>query len=187
MTISHQLIKDCVDKDRKAQFQLYKSCFNVLMGVCMRYKKDEQEAAEILNTGFLKILNNLDKYDPNAPFKPWIKRIMINTIIDEFRKNRKVRELIEYKDFTEEHNQNDSIDFNMADKLFDVEQLEGLIKNLPSVSQKVFNLFAIDGYAHKEIGNLLNISEGTSKWHLSFARKKIKEMLQKSINSTKVS
>jgi len=187
MKISNQLIKDCVRKDRKAQFQLYKSCFNLLMGICMRYKQDEQEAAEVLNVGFLKILNNLEKYKPETPFNAWIKRIMINTIIDDFRKNRKVRELIEYKDFSEEKNQIDFIDYSLADKVFDIEQLEAIIKQLPPVSQKVFNLFAIDGYGHREIGDLLGISDGTSKWHLSSARKKIKEMLQKSINSTKVS
>ena len=172
--------------DRRGQFQLYKSCFNVLMGVCIRYKKNEEEAASVLNTGFLKILNNLNKYNAEAPFEAWIRRIMINTIIDDFRKNRKVKELIEHTDFSEYEANAELIDFNIADQLFDAQQLESFIKKLPTVSRKVFNLFAIDGYSHKEIAELLGISEGTSKWHLSSGRKKIQELMQKAINSSKV-
>ncbi len=179
MNIHPQLLKDCQRGDRKAQFQLYRSCYNVLMGVCVRYQKNQEEAKAVLNLGFLKILNNLDKYSFKAPFFAWIRRIMINTIIDEFRKNRKVKELIEYQDFTETNDASHLIDFNEAEKQFDAEQLEVLIRRLPTVSQKVFNLFAIDGYSHKEIGKMLNISDGTSKWHLSFARKKLQEMMRK--------
>ena len=186
MDINPQLLKDCMNGDRRGQFQLYKSCFNLLMGVCIRYRKSEDEAASILNIGFLKILNNLNKYKKEVPFDAWIRRIMINTIIDDFRKNRKVRELIEHTDFSEYETGTELIDFNQADQLFDAEQLERFIRNLPPVSQKVFNLYAIDGYAHKEIADLLGISEGTSKWHLSSGRKKIQEMMQKAINSSKV-
>lgn len=171
--------------DRRGQFQLYKSCFNLLMGVCIRYKKNEEEAASVLNVGFLKILNNLDKYKTEVPFEAWIRRIMINTLIDDFRKNRKVKELIEHTDFTIESSY-ELIDFNIADQLFDVEQLESFIKQLPTVSRKVFNLYVIDGYSHKEIGEMLGMTEGTSKWHLSSGRKKIQEMMQKAINSSKV-
>lgn len=177
MNINAQLLTDCKKGNRRAQFQLYQSCFSTLMGVCMRYKKDEAEAASILNVGFLKILKNLDKYNPPVPFEAWIRRIMINTLIDEFRKNRKVRELIEHTDFEDYHNHKDLVEFNDADLKFDAEQLELLIKKLPPVSQKVFNLFAIDGYSHQEIGDMLGISIGTSKWHMSSARKKLKEYI----------
>ncbi len=186
MKVSQQLIQDCVNGDRRAQFQLYKSCFNILMGVCMRYKKDEDEAASILNMGFLKILNNLGKYKPEAPFDAWIRRIMINTVIDEFRKNRKVKELIEHTDFSETESYTKAVDYNTADQMFDAERLEGFIKKLPNVTQKVFNLYAIDGYNHKEVGEKLGISDGTSKWHLSSARKKLQEMIQNAINASKV-
>lgn len=185
MKISQQLIQDCKSGDRKAQFQLYKSCFNILMGVCIRYKKNEDEAAEILNTGFFKILKNLDKYRPEVPFEAWIRRIMINTAIDDFRKNRKVRELIEHTDFTETEPYTRVVDYNQADQVFDAERLEALIKRLPPISQKVFNLYAIDGYSHKEVADMLGMSEGTSKWHLSSARKKLQEMIKKGINASK--
>ena len=177
MDIDPQLLKDCQNKDRRAQFQLYKRCFSLLMGVCMRYKKNRDEAAEMVNIGFMKILKNIDKYREEAPFGAWIKRIMINTIIDEFRKNRKVKELIETTDFADFNDSEGLVDYNTADQMFDAEQIEELIKRLPPMSQKVFNLFAIDGYSHKEIGKMLGISDGTSKWHLSFSRKKLREMI----------
>jgi len=175
MNIPIQLLNDCKKGNRRAQFQLYKSCFSVLMGVCMRYKKDESEAAGILNEGFLKILKNIDKYQAHIPFEAWIKRIMINTVIDEFRKNRKVRELIENTDFEGFHNHEGLVEMNTADLNFDAEQLEEMIKRLPPVSQKVFNLFAIDGYKHAEIADMLGISVGTSKWHISSSRKKLNQ------------
>lgn len=151
----------------------------------MRYRRSEDEAAEVLNTGFLKILNNLDKYNKDVPFEAWIRRIMINTLIDDFRKNRKVKELIEYTDFEHEEIFTESVDFNTADRMFDAEEIELLIQQLPPMSQKVFNLYAIDGYSHKEVGELLGISDGTSKWHLSFARKKLKEMIEQNMSSAK--
>jgi RNA polymerase sigma factor (sigma-70 family) len=177
--ISQLLLQDAAKGDRKAQFQLYKSCFNVLMGVCMRYRRSEEEAAAMVNEGFLKIVNNLPKYTADTPFEAWIRRIMINTLIDDFRKNRKVNELIQSQDFTDTNNHNGLVDFNTADLNYDAGQLEGMIRALPPMSQKVFNLFAIDGYGHLEIGELLGISEGTSKWHLSFARQRLREMLVK--------
>ena len=83
MKVSVQLIADCKRGNRRAQFQLYQSCFSTLMSVCMRYLKDEQAAAGVLNIGFLKILKNLDKYQSHGPFEAWIRRVMINTVIDD--------------------------------------------------------------------------------------------------------
>ncbi|MEO1409140.1 MAG: RNA polymerase sigma factor [Bacteroidota bacterium] len=187
MNVNRQLLRDCIRGDRRAEYQLYRSCFPVLIGVCMRYKNNRDDAVAVLNLGFLKILKGLAKYESTVPFEAWIRRIMINAIIDEFRRDRKVRELIEYKDFsTQPDPEHDQLDFNKADQQFDADQLEALIRQLPPVSQKVFNLFAIDGYSHMEIGEMLDISTGTSKWHLSFARKKLQEMMRELINTTKV-
>lgn len=174
---SSQLRQDAFRGDRRAQFQLYQRCFNVLMGVCVRYRKSEDEAAAMVNEGFLKIIKNLGKYREGVPFEAWIRRIMINTLIDDFRKNRKVNELMESRDFTDSDNDTGLVDFNSADLDFDASELEAMIHSLPPMSGKVFNLFAIDGYGHKEIGAMLGISDGTSKWHLSFARKRLQEML----------
>ncbi len=186
MAINPTLIKDCARGDRKAQFQLYKSCYGLLMSVCLRYRKQENDAIEILNVGFMKILTNLDKYKEHVPFEAWSRRIMINTLIDDFRKNRKVRELIESTDFEHEKIYKDSIEYNDADLQFDADDLQNMINQLPPMSGKVFNLFAIDGYSHKEIGKMLGISDGTSKWHLSFARKKLQGMVKEAMKSTKV-
>jgi len=155
------------------------------MGVCLRYKVDQDEAKSSVNAGFLKIINNLDRYNPDIPFDAWIRRIMINHVIDEFRKNRKVQELIDYTDFSEKQTP-DLVDYNEADKAFDASDLESMIRSLPPVTQKVFNLFAVDGYSHKEISKMLNMSEGTSKWHVSSARKKLQEIINQQMNSKKV-
>jgi RNA polymerase sigma factor (sigma-70 family) len=179
--IDAPLLKACKSKDRKAQHLLYKRCFGFLMSVCVRYKQDHDEARAILNFGFLKILTNLDKYNTDIPFEAWTRRIMINTIIDEFRQNRKERETIEYSNFEEADLYDSHIDFNTADRQFDAEELEMMIKSLPEVSQKVFNLFAIDGFSHQQIGEMLNISIGTSKWHVSFARKELKQMISQQL------
>ncbi len=184
--ISMQLLDDCKKGDRKAHYQLYRACFSVLLSTCLRYEKDKNEAASLLNMGFLKIVNNLNKYRPKVPFEAWIRRIMINTIIDQFRKNRKVRELIQYTDFSDSPIAEQAIELNSAEYQFDAEQLEAMIHHLPPMSRKVFNLVAIDGYSHKEVGAMLDISPGTSKWHLSFARKKLREMISVAQNSSKI-
>ncbi|MFK7947987.1 MAG: RNA polymerase sigma factor [Saprospiraceae bacterium] len=186
MNIDATLLQACQKNDRKAQSQLYKSCFGLLMSVCIRYKKDEAEARAILNQGFLKILTNLNKYDPKIPFEAWIRRIMINTIIDEFRKYKKHKERTQYTDFTATDTFNDKVDFNTADQMFDAADVEYFIKQLPPVSQQVFNLFIVDGYSHKEIGKMLEITEGTSKWHLSSARKRLKKMLKEAMEKERV-
>jgi RNA polymerase sigma factor (sigma-70 family) len=186
MEVSPRLLKDCINKDRKAQFQLYKQCFSILMPVCMRYRRNESDAAAMLNAGFMKILGHLKDYDSGKPFAAWAKRIMINTLIDDFRQQRKVKELIEYTDFSDHHITRETVDFNEAEKVFDAQQLEAFIQQLPPMSQKVFNLYAIDGYKHQEVAAMLGISEGTSKWHLSSARKKLQEMIKTAMNTSKI-
>ncbi|MEO1261134.1 MAG: RNA polymerase sigma factor [Bacteroidota bacterium] len=177
--IEKQLRYDAQRGDRRAQYQLYQRCYNVLMSVCLRYRRSEDEAAAMLNMGFLKIVQNLKKYQENVPFEAWIRRIMINTLIDDFRKNRKVNELIEDRDFSDTDDLTGLVEFNTADLEFDASQLEAMIRSLPPMTMKVFNLYAIDGYNHKEVGKMLGISDGTSKWHLSSARSKLKDMILK--------
>ncbi|MAT56198.1 MAG: RNA polymerase subunit sigma-24 [Saprospirales bacterium] len=173
-----KLLRDARKGDSRAQYRLYRWCFPILMSVCSRYRNVEADAVAMLNEGFLKIVTKLDKYREDQPFEAWIKRIMINTLIDDFRKNRQVRELVEYHDFTDFNDHDQLTDLNTADLQFDAAELEAMIHSLPPMSRKVFNLYAIDGYSHKEVGKLLGISEGTSKWHLSFARKRLQDMLK---------
>lgn len=155
------------------------------MSVCIRYKKNEEDAREILNQGFLKILNNLEKYSTHIPFEAWIKRIMINTIIDEYRKNKRRKETFEYTNFETVELYDDFHEINTADLHFDAEELQDMIKTLPPTSQKVFNLFAIDGYSHKEISELIDISVNASKWHVSNARKTLRQMISETLQIKK--
>jgi RNA polymerase sigma factor (sigma-70 family) len=184
MNIQPQLIAKCIKRDRKAEYELYKATYSYLMSICLRYTRDKDNASEILNTGFLKILNNLEKYNLAIPFKVWIRKIMVNTLIDEYRKNKREKERISYvEDYF------DSSDFSEANEALgriDCKQIYDLIAKLPEATRQVFNLFVIDGYSHKEISVMLGISEGTSKWHLNAARQRLKEQLENKILTVKL-
>lgn len=179
MIIQPQLIALCIKQDRKAEYELYKLTYSYLMGICMRYSKDKDSASETLNMGFLKILKNLASYKSEIPFKSWIRRVMVNTLIDEYRKNKREREKVTY--VQEYYDNADFSDVNEALSRINYNQLLVQINLLPEATKKVFNLFAIDGYSHKEIGEMLMISEGTSKWHLNAARQKLKEYIENSV------
>lgn len=179
MNIQPQLIALCIKQDRKAEYELYKLTYSYLMGICMRYSRDKDSASESLNMGFLKILKNLSTYKPEIPFKSWIRRVMVNTLIDEYRKNKREREKVTYVE--EYYDSSDFSDVNEALSRINYNQLLAQINLLPEATKKVFNLFAIDGYSHKEIGEMLMISEGTSKWHLNAARQKLKEYIENSV------
>ncbi len=177
MDIQQKLINDCIDRDRKAEYELYKQTYSYLMSICIRYTRNENTAKEVLNLGYLKILTNLDKYKPEVPFKAWIRRVMINTLINEYKKEKKHNENVEY---VEDYFETDKYaDLNHVITKIDADQIYTFIAQLPPASQQVFNLYFIDGYKHKEIAAMLEISEGTSKWHLNSAREKLKELLKK--------
>lgn len=178
MNIDLELINACLKKNRKAEFTLYQKCYALLLSVCLRYEHNKSDADHVLNKAFLKILNKLHTYNLNVPFEAWIRRIMINTIIDEYRRAKKNAHVITIEEITSLGHLDAVVDMNDATKKFNERDLLRMLENLPTVSKQVFNLFAIDGYPHKEIAEMLNISEGTSKWHVSFARKKMREMIQ---------
>ena len=172
-----QFLQKCIRGDRRAQFDLYKQCYPVLMAVCRRYRKNDDEVAAMVNAGFLKILDKLKSYKKDTPFEAWIKRIIINTLIDDYRKNKKEKEHTFYAETPRLVVLGKAIDYNEADKQFDAGHIKSIIHRLPPVDKQVFNLYAIDGFSHKEIATKLKFSEGTSKWYLSKARKQIKAML----------
>lgn len=179
MNIQPQLIALCIKRDRKAEYELYKNTYSYLMSICLRYTRDKDTASELLNVGFMKILSNLEKYNLAIPFKVWIRRIMVNTLIDEYRKNKRERERVTYVE--EYYDSSDYSEANEAVSKFDCQQIYEMIAQLPEATRQVFNLFVIDGYAHKEIADMLGISEGTSKWHLNAARQKLKEQIDKKV------
>ena len=149
------------------------------MSICVRYTRSDEKAREVLNLGFHKVLKNLSKYrHGEVPFKSWLRRVMINTLINEFRKEKAHYENMLYvESYTDSNTQSD---INEAAMRLEAEQIHYLISRLPEVNRQVFNLFYIDGYKHREIADLLNINENTSKWYLTVAKNKLRAMIVKS-------
>ncbi len=177
--IDKQIIEACKLNDRRSQEKLYEWYYVKVMPTCMRYHKNEEDARNVLNIGFVKVCKNLDKLKENTPLEAWVRRIVMNTIIDEFRKNKNYLKLVDQKETDRELEiAGTSVENGVWSKM-EMDVLMGLLKRLPEVSRKVFNLYVIDGYTHREIGDMLEISDGTSKWHLSNARKLLREMVNK--------
>ena len=146
------------------------------MSVAYRYKNNEEDAKSLAISSFLKILKNIEKYKDEIPFEAWIRRISINNAIDDFRKNQRRKDIIEYNDKIK-FEKNYSI--NEYELEINAEELNDMLFLLPKATNVVFNLFAIDGFSHKEISEKLGITTNTSKWHVKEARKKLKTLLLK--------
>jgi len=175
--VDRDIITACINRSERAEHELYNLTYSYLMSICLRYTNQREEARSMLNMGFFKILSNLKKFDLNTSFGSWIHKIMVNTLIDEYRKKKIQQDRTLYVENYEEVREDTSV--NNALVKMDVEQIHELIMKLPPVSQKVFNLYAIDGYTHKEIGELLGISEVTSRWHFNLSRTRLQEMILK--------
>lgn len=167
----HQLIQGCVKQDRKCQKMLYKGFYGFSMAICLRYAGNRDEAAEVMNQGFFKVFKNIDRYDAGRPFKAWLGKIMMNVSIDYYRANLKMAYTEDIE--TAEH----LSDGDYTDKNLNYNDLLAMVQRLPQAYRTVFNLFAIDGYSHDEIGEMLNINAGTSKSNLFKARQKLKQMI----------
>lgn len=165
------LIQACVRRERWAQKVLYEEYYSRMMGVCLRYATDEEEALDILHEGFIKVFRHVSKYKPGTSLSAWIRRIMVNTAIDYFRKNSRRR--------TEDMDEAYDISTNDPDAISRCSEQEILeaIQELTPSYRAVFNLYVIEGYAHKEIAELLDITESTSRSNLVKARSKLKEIL----------
>jgi RNA polymerase sigma factor (sigma-70 family) len=166
-TLAEQdLVKGCIRNDRRVQEVLYKQYCSSMLIICRSYAKNEQDAIEVLQDGFLKIFQQIDRYDSTkASIYTWMRTIMIRTAIDFLRKRNRRQVAIEWK---EEHDP--TIDAEALERM-SAQQILSLLQLLPATTRAVFNLYITEGYNHREIGEILNISEGTSKWHLSEARK----------------
>jgi len=180
MHIEQTLINECIDNNRRAQNELYRITYHYLMSICIRYTHNSDRAKETLNLGFFRILKYLKTYKQTEPFKPWIRKVMINTLIKEYKKEKSHNlNLVYVEDYldTERYSEMNAI----LEKI-NSEQILTFITQLPSSSRQVFNLYFIDGYKHREIAGLMDFSEGTSKWHLNLARERLKEMILKHNN-----
>jgi RNA polymerase sigma-70 factor (ECF subfamily) len=184
MDIDKELIDACIDNDRLAQNKLYKQVFSYLMGLCIRYKNDYQTAGNSLNAIFLKILTHLRDHDiDGSSFKAWIKRIAINHLIDEYRKEQRERQHLVFQEKLNGKNLEQEVQDKEILKM-ESEYLIEMITELPPKTATVFNLYAIDGYKHKEIAEMLDISINTSKWHLRDARQKLQVRLELEKNTS---
>lgn len=167
----HQLIAGCLKKDRKDQKMLYKTFYGFAMSICLRYAGNRYEASEIMNLGFFKVFTNLEKYSAEKPFKAWLGRIMMNASVDYYRSNYKTS----HADDLEKAE--DVIHEDMPDKKLRYDDLLAMIQKLPHAYRTVFNLYAIEGYTHEEIAEMLGISPGTSKSNLFKARDRLRKMV----------
>lgn len=171
------LISGCIRNDRRAQELLYKQFYDAMVSICMRYTQNEDDAVEVLNNGFLKVFKHIQQFDQQkAGLYTWIRKIMINTAIDFIRQNQKHNSKVELSRANEPYADSDAL------HKLDAEEILELIRKLPPSTQLVFNLYVVEGFTHKEIGVKMGISEGTSKWHLSEARR----LLQKSLKTMQV-
>ncbi len=161
----------CRKGDRKSQENLYALFYGYAMSICLRYSRDREEAIEILNDGFFKAFTKIDRYSDGQSFKGWLRKIMINTAIDYYRKNEKHFHSVDISYAKDQWHEYDIIDA-IAEK--DIIQL---VQSLPASYRVVFNLYVIEGYKHEEIAQQLNISVGTSKSNLSVARNKLKRAI----------
>jgi RNA polymerase sigma-70 factor (ECF subfamily) len=175
----HDIINGCIKDNRQAQEKLYRRFYRAMMTLCLRYTKNETDALEVLNTGFYKVFKNISRYDATqASLYTWIRKIIINSCLD-FIKAQQTK--IQYGELLQAAEVN--VPPSVISKMTAAEILE-LVRELPPATQAVFNLFVMEGYSHAEIGQLMNISSGTSKWHLNEARKRLQGIIaQQRINS----
>lgn len=167
------LINRCKSGDRKAQQMLYKQLSGPMMGICLRYLKNQEDAEDVLLEGFFKVFNNLNKlkYENEKAFFGWAKRIMINESLMKLRKNKEIQILAINEEIDKE------IDISPLEDLQTADLLQ-VIREIPVGYRTVFNLYEVEGYSHKEISEQLNISEGTSKSQLFKAKKLLRELLE---------
>ena len=168
------LLAGCLRQHRPSQELLYRQFYSYAMSICLRYTQTQEEAVEVLNDGFLKVFLKLNQYDAGQPFKPWLRRILINTATDYYR-----QALPHYyqKDLdVAEHEKSHEAD---ALSTMNYAYLLTLIKQLSPAYQVVFNLYAIDGFSHEEIAKQLGISVGTSKSNLARARENLRQLIKK--------
>lgn len=184
MQIDEQLLQKCIAHDRKAQSELYRLSFGLLLSIAYRYYSNKNDAMAALNQCFFKVLTGLENFKQKnsvQKYKPWISRIMINTIIDEYRASKK-HHTMHREEMNESQMDLNQADYNQIEETIEAEELQVMLNALPILQRNVFNLFVIDGYSHREIAESLSITVGNSKWNLSTARSKLKTMIRSVIN-----
>jgi len=167
-----QLIQGCIRNERGSQEKLYRLFYPKMMALVRRYIDHEMQAEEIMNNGFLRAFQKVKQYNFQGSFEGWLRKIIFHAVADYVKQNTRYTDkilLIEKDEFVHKDH---------ADKLY-YDQLVQLVQMLPDATRTVFNMYVMEGFTHKEIGNILGISEGTSKWHLSEGRRILKEKIEK--------
>jgi len=167
----------CRDGNARAQRKLFKHFYGMAMQICMRYAGSSDEAADMLNEGFLKVFSNLDKYESTGSFEAWLKRVVSNAALDYRRRYVQQVELVELDGLPDMQ----LADYSVNDAVANIssQELIGLIQTLPPVTRTVFNMFVFEGFSHREIAEEMGITENTSAWHVNSARSKLKELICK--------
>ncbi len=160
-----QIVDGCIKNNALAQKHLYEKFSRKMMGVCLRYCDSTEEAEDVVQNGFISVFQNIESFKATGSLEGWVRRVMVNTALTNIRKNKKLKQNIALESvefmLPSSHHTSDS---------FAAKDLLKIIQTLPTGFKTVFNLYAIEGYSHKEIGDMLNISEGTSKSQYSRAK-----------------
>ncbi len=182
-----KILKKCLKNDQRAQYDLYQLCFERLMLTCVKFQRNREDAVALLNEGFLKVLLNLHKYDFKRDFFPWISTIMVRTAIDHYRKSKDYKETIDLQvDVYTYSGHCDAVSQNEVIEKMEQDEVDNLLHSLPENEKMVFNLFEMEGYSHKEVADLLNISLRSSKRYLQSAKARLRERLEKKTEIKKV-
>jgi len=162
---SHRLVKDCIKERPEAQRQLYDEYSEVMLGVCYRYTKSLMDAEDVMQEGFIKVFKNIGQFKFEGELGAWIRRIMVNTALNYLKQNRNYQSDLSFIDNGLHPISDDNPDVHLLAK-----DLAELIRQLPTGYQTIFNLYAVEGYSHVEIGKMLGINEGTSRSQYARAR-----------------
>ncbi|TAH22522.1 MAG: sigma-70 family RNA polymerase sigma factor [Cytophagales bacterium] len=166
------LIADCLAGSRKAQEALYKKYSSKMLAICTRYLPDRSEAEDAMTNGFIRIFSQLENFRKEGSFEGWIRRIVVNEALALLRKKSKM--YLEPVENADHHT-----DYQIEEKYLEAEELLAMVQKLPTGYRTVFNLYAIEGYSHKEIAESLGITESTSKSQLNRARNMLKAAIEK--------
>jgi RNA polymerase sigma-70 factor (ECF subfamily) len=169
--IDDDTIRGCRKGDQAAFTKAYQRMYAPLLSTAKRYFSDHEEAVFQMNCGFAKAMCQMDRYQQGAPFYSWVRRVLINVMIDHLRKKKRYREHLELYESNIKQLRPAVVELNAGEEQLKFDDVIKLLDELPEGTRQVFNLFVIDGYKHHEIADLLRISEGTSKWHVARARK----------------
>jgi RNA polymerase sigma factor (sigma-70 family) len=167
-----ELIQKCRNKERRAQKLLYERYSPKMFGVCRRYVNNQEDAEDVMIEGFYKVLSKIDKFRDEGSFEGWIRRIMVNQALMFLRKQHNFKLSVEISNVTIKTNP--VVEQNLA-----AQDILGLLNLLPTGYRTVFNLYVIEGYKHREIGDILGISINTSKSQLILAKKRLRELVEK--------